>query len=41
MQDALVSDGATTVDAVPLTFGHNDGHGVTIHGDGFIAAGSH
>ena len=41
MQDALVSDGATTVDAVPLTFGHNDGHGGTINGDGFIAAGSH
>ena len=33
-------DGATTVEAVPITFMHNDGYVATVHGDDFIAAGS-
>ena len=39
VRDTLVRDGATTVDAVPLTFMHNDRCVVTTHGDDFIAAG--
>ena len=33
-------DGATTVEAVPITFRHNDGYVATVHGDDVIAAGS-
>ena len=38
-KETLVSDGATTVEAVPMPFTHNDGYVVTIHGDDFNAAG--
>ena len=40
MKDTLARDGATTVEAVPMTFMHNDGYVVTIDGDDFIAAGT-
>ena len=40
MKGTLVRDGATTVEAVLMTFMHTDCDVVTIHGDDFIAAGS-
>ena len=40
LKATLVRDGARTVEAVSMTFMHNDGYVVTIHGDDFIAAGS-
>ena len=40
MKDTLLRDGATTVDAVPMTFRHKDGCAVTVFGDDFSAAGS-
>ena len=40
VKDTLVSDGATTVEATPMTFMHNDRFVNTIHADDFIATGS-
>ena len=40
VKDTLVRHGATTVEAMPMTFIDNDGHVVTMHGDDFIAATS-
>ena len=35
VKDTLLRDGATTVDAVPMTFRHKDGCAVTVYGDDF------
>ena len=37
VKDTLVRDGATTVEAVPMTLTRQDEHVVTKHGDDFIA----
>ena len=34
------SRAGVTVEAVPMTFMHKDGHVVTLHGDDFMTAGS-
>ena len=39
VKNLLVRDGATSMEAVPLTFMHNDGYVVTKHSDDFIVAG--
>ena len=39
VKNILVRDGATSMEAVPLTFMHNDGYVVTKHSDDFIVAG--
>ena len=33
VKETLVIDGTTTVEAVPVAFGPDDGHVVTTHGD--------
>ena len=40
VRDTLVRDGATTTEAVPMTFMHSGHHIVGTHGDDFVAAGS-
>ena len=38
MKDIQVRDGATTIEALPVTFMHSDGYDVTKHGNDFTAA---